>query len=795
LPTYEGRLGSALSMRLASSAPLARLRRLEYRNETALLAGMVLFALSLGWFSRTGVPVGVWGLGTVSGSSLALEAMGLVLVYRSNRIINFAQVQVGATAAALFSLSVNYIPLARVVHDVCPPCMERISRTDYDVNYWLSMVLAVALALLISLLMYIVVVRRFARAPRLVLTVATIFVAEALPDLVALGGRLFSTPQQRVGGVIAAGPAPLPFDFPFDIGPVRFHAADVFTVGMALIAAVGVTLYLRFSATGTAIRAASEHADRATTLGVNVTKVTSRVWLIVGLLSVVAGLLTTITSGSSADSGPQFLLEMLTVAVIARLSSLPVAAIASLILGVVQQAMLWVFSSETPFYGGLVLLIALALLLQRRTVSRAELEQASAWGAARELRPVPRELRRVPSVVTNRRWMIGVGVAIVLAFPWPMKTSQIEIGTTALIYIMVGLSILVLTGWGGQISLGQFAFAGIAAYFAAISQLPFFLAVPLGAIVGAVAAFLVGIPALKLRGLQLAVITLALAVSVSSVLLDPSYLGKHLPSRLGLPTIAGVSLDSPRVYYYLVVIILALVTVGVMGLRRSRTARALIAARDNDRAAASFGIEITRARLVAFAVSGLLSGLAGGLFAYQQHAVTALDFQPQQSINVFLYTVVGGLGSIAGPFIGNVLLGGLLASVASWMNILFTGVGGLLILLFWPGGLAEVFFGVRDAALRRIAARQRIVVPSLFSDRDPMRMDGRFPFTPKRTSRGTSVFVPSRYTLHRQWALRMADSIVLPGTIGRSADAEEPTLAEVGAFHGMSEDEGDSAHG
>jgi len=779
-----------------SSLPpwLDRLWRFEYRNEVVICVGILIL---IQVFPKT-IPEGIYGLGLVSGAALALQAIGVVLVYRSNRIINFAQVQIGATAAAIFFILAHYLSLPRIVNSLCPVCLERDTTRVYEVNYWLSMALAMALSILIAWLVYVLVVRRFANAPRLVLTVATIFLAQGLPFVSGLAGNLLTTKAQRVDGQVASsGPAPLPFDFTIKIGhpvPVIFHAVDVFTVVAAVAATIALFFYLRLSATGTAIRASAENPARAATLGVNVSKVTSRVWLIVGILSGLGALLATIQSGGSGGLGPTTLVEILAVAVVARFTNLPMTLIAAVVLGVLQQAVLWAYNTSTPLDAGLIVLIAIVLLAQRYRVSRAELEQSSAWQATREVRPIPEELRVLPSV---RKWLIvlaATGAVIVLGYPWVMSPSQTELGALVMIYAMAGLSLLILTGWAGQISLGQFGFSAVGAYVAAVVHLPFLLAVPIGALAGAAVAFVVGIPALKLRGLHLAVITLAFALAVSSYLLDPSYLGKHLPSELNRPTLLGISFNDQRAFFYLTVVVLIVVVVGVVGLRRSRTGRVLIAARDNERATQSFGVSLTRVRLTAFAISGFIAALAGGLFAYQQHGVVAASFAPGESLNIFLYSVIGGLGSVSGPIVGAVYAGALQIFGASPLVAeLATGLGGLCLVLLIPGGLTSLIFSIRDAALRRIASRNRMVVASLISDRDPSRVASGAAISPKVAKRGGTTFIPTRYALDRQWALRIADAVVAPGTTAR-APVVAGTRSSAGAFEGLADEDG-AGHG
>lgn len=751
-----------------SSALRARWRSLDYRNEVLVLVGLLVATRVFGFFEKS-VPPGIYGVGLVFGAGYALQAIGIVLVYRSNRVVNFAQFQIGATAATVFAVLVRYQALLRYARDICPPCLGRITASEQNVNYWISLVVCLGLSVLLSWIIYRLVVRRFAHAPRLVLTVATIFVSQALPAIGGLLTDMLTTSTQRQAGLAIGAATPLPFDFTFQISgggvPVLFHAVDVITVVAALAAAMGLAIYLRASATGTAIRAAAENSSRAETLGVNVGQVTGRIWLLVGLLSGIGGLLLQIESGGVSGVDSVTLVEVLFVAVLARLTSLRMAALAALVVGILQAGVQWSFSSDVPLEASLVLLIGLTFLVQRYRSSRAEVEQASGWQATKEVRPIPGELRELPTV---GKWLgvaATVGLILLLGYPWITSTAQTENGTLALIYAMVGLSLLVLTGWAGQISLGQFGFAAVGAYVAVLVPLPFPLSLFAGALAGMIAAVLVGLPALKLRGLHLAVITLAFAVAVSAVLLDPSYLGRYLPITVPTPSLAGWQIGNGAGFYYLTLGVLVLMVLGVLGLRRSRTGRTLIAARDNERTAQSLGVNLTRLRLNAFAAAGFIAAFAGGLLAFEQHAVNGQTFAPAESLTIFLYAVIGGLGSIAGPMLGAgyewlLSVGGITPLITE----LGTGLGGLAVLLVFPGGLNRIFFDIRDAGLRRVASRHHLVVASLIADRAKDASD-RVPIAARTVGRGRPVYLPARYSLDEQWIIRARRSIVKPGTV------------------------------
>jgi branched-chain amino acid transport system permease protein len=737
--------------------------RLPFRNEIAVLVGALLLVPLLPKLggSAKSVPLGVIAFGLVSGASVAMQAIGVVLAYRSHRFINFGQVYIGGLAATMFTLSVQYQPLFRWLRSVCPVCAENPGRGLDLFNYWLSLVVSLGFCVLIAWLVFVLIVKRFEGAPRLVLTVASIFLGPAAGSLGSFLTNTLTTVDQRRNGLSAIGKAPLPFNFTLSISPAKFHAADVLTVVFGIGAAVGLFLYFRWSPTGNAIRAASDNPVRAQTLGVNVNAINTRVWLIIGLLSGIPAILATMNAGGGSIGGLSVgtAVRVLLVAVIARFVSLPMAAAGAVVLGIFQQATLWVFNGSTvPLDGALVLVVAGLLLLQAgQQRSRADAEDATGWKATREVRPIPRELRDLPVV---RKWLrIGGAVlaVIVLGFPWAMSPSQTNLGAVVVINAIVALSLLVLTGWAGQVSLGQFAFAAIGAWVGASLHAPFIVCLVAGTVAGGVVATVIGIPALRLRGMYLAISTLAFAVSVTAVLINPRYLGKGLPDSLKRPVLFGMNFDDPRVYYYFTLLMLAGVVVVLQGLRRSRTGRALIATRENENAAQSYGISLIRIRLQAFAISGAIAAFAGVLLAFHQREVSVNTFSEAQSFGIFTMAVIGGLGSVAGPILGAVYNGlFLIFGGSAVLQLFLLGFGGLGLLLVMPGGLSQIIISLRDSLLRRIGKRNRILVPSLMADSAVDRDDGRAALAPKLGGGGAAAFVPERYGLEGQWALHVA---------------------------------------
>ncbi len=628
-------------------------------------------------------------------------------------------------------------------------------------NFWVSLLLALAVAALVGYLVYAIAVWLFRSAPRLIATVVTIGVAQLLATAPAALQLLFQDNDNLLGTM----PVPLP------VAAVKVRWGQQASVSipigslMALIVAgiacAALAALLWRSRIGVAVRAAAEDPQRAQTLGISIVRTSGSVWALAGLLSGLAVVLPAIsTQGAGLNTGAvdaSTLLVVLAAVALGRMSSIPMAVAGAMALGVVAKVMLWMTGTQVPFNAVLLGVIAAAFLLtHRHRESRAEQEAGAAYLAAKEVRPIPPELRHLPAVRGMVRWSIALAAAVLAAIPVIAAPGQTGIVSLLFIEAIVALSVLVLTGWAGQVSLGQFAFVGIGAYVAAVLRdrmgLDILPCIVVAAAVGGVASVLIGLPALRLRGFHLAVSTLAFALMVSTLVLDPTFLGRWLPSGVTRPLFLGVPLEDERWLYFFCLVLLVVAVVVVTGLKRGRVARVLVACRDNDAAAQSFGVNLVAARLQAFAISGALAAGAGALFVFHEHAVDPVSFIPAVSINIFLIAVVGGLGSIAGPLIGMVFFGILLLFQSPLLTTLGTGAGLIAVLLFSPGGLVTAVFATRDAVLRQIARRHRISVPSLDGPRRSGADSDRVVLPPlRRESSGAAALVPVRYRLENGW--------------------------------------------
>ncbi len=642
-------------------------------------------------------PAGVVLNGAVVGGRVALVALGIALVYRANRVVNFAQGDLGAVPAAL--------------------AVMLIAATG--VNYYLSFLTGLAAAVVLGILVETLVIRRFFRAPRLILMVATIGLSQLLTGAALFLPRLFR--GEGIGERIAP-----PFELSFTVAPTRFNANDVLTLILVPAALVALALFLRLSSVGVAIRGAAERADRAAMLGVPVKRLHTVVWAIASVLAFLAMFLRAGSVGMPIGSvlPATILVQALAAVVIGRMDRFASITAAAVGLGIVDQCMTFQPGNRPAFNDAALFVVVLVGVLVARPGARgrAGAGDTSTWQAVADVRPVPRELARLPEVRAARA-VLGIALAAgALTLPLWLPEARVNLAAGIVVFAVVGLSLVVLTGWAGQVSLGQMAFVGLGAAVAGslTSRRGWDLVLALGAAgaAGAVAAVVVGWPALRRRGLALAVTTLGFALLTSSYLLNRSLFDSLLPGlRIERPALLGrVDIGSERAYYYVCLAALGLAVAAVRGVRRSRTGRVLIAARDNEAAARAYGVDTTAATLGAFALSGFIAAVAGGLLVHLQTGLTASFYEPSASLGAFSMTVIGGLGSVPGALLGAAYVRGAWAFLPPEWQFLATGAGLLLVLMVLPGGLGAALFDVRDGLLRRVARRRRLHVPSLVAD-------------------------------------------------------------------------------
>jgi ABC-type branched-subunit amino acid transport system ATPase component/ABC-type branched-subunit amino acid transport system permease subunit len=632
-------------------------------------------------------------VGLMTGLAYAVLAAGLVLIYRATRVINFAHGEIGAFGAAVLALLV----------------------LDHGWNFFIALALVLVIGGAVGAAVELGVIRRLFHAPRLIVLVATIGVAQLL---------FFA--QAILPGVENLSRYPSPIDRTIELGNLLLRSEHFMVLAFVPACVAGLTIFLTRTPYGLGVRAAAENGDAARLAGISVKRVSTLVWVLAAVLATLSAVLLNPLRGGivggamGAALGPGLLLRALAAGLIGRLTSLPLTLLGGVLIGVVEAVL--IVNVAAPGAADLaVFALVLGLVLLHRQAGGDE--DRGAWSLSPKVAPIPERLRSVWWVRSLP--LLGGGAALALAMLVPLlltTSAQLFLLSQVLLYAIVALSLTVLIGWGGQLSLGQFAFVGLGAMTTAALYgrgMSFMVAVAYGTVAGILAALAVGAPALRVRGLHLAITTLGFAVMARGWLFTQDvFLSEGSVVTVPRGTVGPIDLTAPRTYYYLCLAALVACVLMVSRLRSSGVGRTLIAVRDNAPSAAAFTVSPTTAKLTAFAVSGGLAAFAGGLLGGLRVQFGAEAFGVSESLRVVAMTVIGGLGSVAGSVMGAVYVVGAPAVFqgSQAAALLTSGIGLLVLLLYFPGGLAQLLYQLRDRLLdladRRLATATDGAVPA-----------------------------------------------------------------------------------
>ena len=412
-------------------------------------------------------------------------------------------------------------------------------------------------------------------------------------------------------------------------------------------------------------------------------------------------------------------------AVIAGLVSIPRALIAGIAIGIVESVIGFNFINEP---GVVDFVLFVAVLIAVWIQSRRQRPEPDVYPSTPKGRAVPDHLRHMWWLRhINKAW-IGLACVVALAVPLIItEPSKNLLYAIILAYAICASSLTLLVGWSGLLSLGQMAFAGLGALTAAsltlgmhvqlvihgfeffngsIHPLPFWVSTLIAAGLMAMLAAVVGVGSLRVRGMLLAVTTFALALAAQNFLYNLTLFGGGQSGSVSFirGSLFGLNLSSQRSYYYVVLAVLAAVLVVLARLRRSGVGRSMIGVRDNSDSAASYTVSPARTRIGAFALAGAIAGLGGALLAGAIESVPYNQefFLVNDSLVLVAMVVIGGLGSVSGAVIGAVWIIGLPAFFPNNQLVpLFTSSIGLLVmLLYFPGGFAQIGTSIRDSLIR-----------------------------------------------------------------------------------------------
>ncbi|MGW0037848.1 ABC transporter permease [Gordonia sp. NPDC003376] len=608
-------------------------------------------------------------LGLGAGAVYALIALGIVLIHKGTGTVNFAQGAIAGCSAIHFGIA-----------------------TSNGTPLWLAAATCIIVAGVGGALFYLVVMRRLRNAPALARIVATLGLMLLLQGL--------ATQIWKVPTVVAR---PI---FPVDsirILDMNFGVDRLYLTATAIVLAVALWACYRYTRFGIATRAAAGNERGVALLGYSPDYIGATNWALGCMLAALAGVLFAPIAALNIATLTLLVVPALAAALVGKFDSFGVTVGVALAIGA-GQSLLTRFVTQPGINDALpFLLIVLVMVVSGQLIPGRGSRETS-------------RLPLAPSVRRRALPLAVVGVVTIAGLALLGNVYRDGI-TTSLIMVMLALSLVVVTGFTGQISLMQMAFAGLAAFavskFGQDAGLPFPIPILLAAIVVAPIGIGIGFAALRVRGISLAVVTLGAAVAVSSFLFGNAAWtggadGSHVPS----PSLFGWSIDSvahPIRFGVVTLVVTLALMAGVLNIRMSAIGRRMLAVRSNERAAAASGIDVAMTKLQAFALATFIAGVGGGMLAYQLGAVAFTRFVPMASITLLALVYIGGIATVYGAMTAGVIAnGGVLYvaltsvdAISQWWIIIS---GALLIVnaVLQPDGIALAVGQQADWVRRRL---------------------------------------------------------------------------------------------
>ncbi len=642
------------------------------------------------------------------GSIYAAISMGVVITYRGTGIINFATGAMAMWGAYVFD-ELNrtgdlVFPVAIIPHKVS------LGEGIGSVPFALAMLLAVLSCSLIGLLVHFLVFRPLRRAPILARVVASVGVLLAIQALIVM--QFGSTPRAL---------APILPNEPVNFAGINFSRDRLWLTGVVVVIAVALWAWFRFTRLGLATRASAENERAIGLARFSPQVLAGSTWV---LSSTVVGFVVILTAPTVILNPLTYVLAIvpaLAAALIGRLSSIGITVTAALGLGIFQSIVVfqttkswwpdWAVTGLGDAVPFVVIVIALFVV-----------GDALPTRGAVEADPLPEVYRPKMRTAVIAPVVVGAGVLAALT------SGSYRFGViTSMTVTIIMLSLVVLTGLVGQISLAQAGIAGTAGF--ALSKLGDTLGIPfpisplLAALVATVFGVLVGIPALRIRGAQLAVVTLAGAVALEKFIFRNVKLSEVAGNPIPDPTLFGLDMGVregrtiARVEFAILVLLVVTVCAILVGnLARSATGRRFLAVRSNERAGASVGISIANTKLVAFAIASFLAGIGGAFIGYSRGQLSADSFTVMVGLSFLAFAYLGGITTVSGAIIagtfaplgiGFVILDRALELGTAYQ--ILAGIGLVLTAIFNPEGIAGAnrknYEKMRAALAARAAAK------------------------------------------------------------------------------------------
>jgi sulfate-transporting ATPase len=598
-------------------------------------------------------------LGLASGGVFALLGHSIVIVHSGSRVLNFAAAAQGVLGAYIFYNGWNR------GHGLWWPVALLISCA-------VSAGLGVAV---FGLIMY--PMRRASATSHIVATLGLFVALMGFEDLIF-----------APNGVVISVPTIFPSHL-LRFGGLAVQSNDLVIAGVAIVGTGLLVVWSARSRLGLAVRANAESPAIVAAMGWSTTKVGAFTWALGSVVATIAVIFAAPLTGLGVPGLAALVLPAMVAALLGRFESFWATLIGAFVLGV-GEAEVTRYITTPGWPSAIPLLLIVAILMVRGSTLASKAESTGS----------------LPSIgpgtvgVAACAWFVALGFVL-----WVVSINWIGGFTVAILVGLIVLSVVIVSGYAGQLSLAQFALAGFGAlastWLVVHGGFPLWLAIVVGAAVTVPVGLIVGIPALRSRGSDLAIATLALATVIVQLLLTNSKVVAPLAATT-LPSLAlfGVNFNevtSPRAVAFLVLVVFAIAVLGTCALRRGAIGRRMIAVRTNERAAAAMGISATGTKVVAFGVAAFLAALAGGLLEAQLTSADFSMFSVTNSINGVLEGVIGGLGWASSPLLGAAgTEGGPIAQVlgrfssgSAWLEII-TGAGVVVVLLQSADGLVPL---------------------------------------------------------------------------------------------------------
>ncbi len=615
-------------------------------------------------------------LGLGAGAVYAILGLGLVLVHRGSGVVNFAN---GAIAMFATYQYVDFI--------------------ERGVDKWVAFALTLVLAGIGGVVLYVVVIRALRSAPALARLVATLGMLLAIQAGAVL---VYGSDTKSVDSLLPTESV--------EVFSVNFGRDRLWLLAVTIVLTVMLWLLYRFTRFGLATEAAAESEKGAVLLGYSPDAIGAVNWSIACVLAAVAGILIAPITSLNSTTFTLLIIPALAAALIGRFSSFGITATAGVLIGV-SQSEITRYQSDLPGWfpqQGLKESLPFLVIILAMVVTGKLIPPRGSLSTGRPPLATQARLRVLPSILL---------IALVVAAYEVLDGSFQSALTTSLIAAVIALSLVVVTGYVGQISLAQMTFAGIGGF--AVSKLAsengvsFIPSIVLAALIAVPVGLVIGLPALRVRGVNLAIVTLGAAVAVDSFVFQNSDWSGGLDGlRVPEPELFGWSIDSvthPQRFGIFALVVLLACVVLVSNLRHSRTGGRMLAVRDNERAAAAAGINVAATKLQAFALSAFVAGLGGAVLGYQTSKIAFERFAPIQSIFVVAIAYIGGIASIGGAVVAGLLVSGGIAfallgelgSVDEW-EVFLSGVLLVVIVITQPDGIAVGVSRAVDSLRRRL---------------------------------------------------------------------------------------------